>query len=121
MCNRGRALIEQAFTRCQVKHHGQHGSGRFADLLKKGKDFAKDVARRGVKTGLQLGKDWVEDKILDKIRLKGDGFLDDIGLGLTLPQQEQLMAMHAMHGSGFFTDALKSLARFDAKSNILLQ
>lgn len=96
----------------QLKHMGQHGSGRFSDMLKAGYSYFKPGLRNAAKDGIRYGTDWAGEKLLDKVGLgkqEGEGFLDFLGLGVQ-PHHAQLQQMQqrkGQAGSGFLGDIIK--------------
>lgn len=67
-----------SLSKAQIKHMAQHGSGRFSDMLKNIYSFAKPALRSGLKSALNLGKDFIENKIVKAANLEGDGWFSDI-------------------------------------------
>jgi hypothetical protein len=101
-------------TMAQLKHHATHGTGFFSDLIRKGINFARPYARKGLAAGAR----YLENKVADLAHLnppkEGTGFLSDligsIGLGVAPPHMSrQTGQQKGMQGEGFLSDALSSI------------
>jgi hypothetical protein len=99
----------------QLKHHATHGTGFFSDLVRKGINFARPYARKGLAAGAR----YLENKVADLAHLnppkEGSGFLSDligsIGLGVAPPHMQRQVGQqkNCMQGEGFLSDALSSI------------
>jgi hypothetical protein len=99
----------------QLKHHATHGTGFFSDLVRKGINFARPYARKGLAAGAR----YLENKVADLAHLnppkEGTGFLSDligsIGLGVAPPHMARQTGQqkNCMQGEGFLSDALSSI------------
>jgi hypothetical protein len=95
----------------QLKHHAKHGTGFFSDLVRKGINFARPYARKGLAAGAR----YLENKVADFAHLnppkEGTGFLSDligsIGLGVAPPHMARQTGQQK--GEGFLSDALSSI------------
>ena len=75
-------------TPAQVKHMAQKGSGRFTDYLRSGVNYVKPIVRKGVAAGVDMGADYISDKVHQGARYvkkkigvdqQGKGWLGKLG------------------------------------------
>jgi hypothetical protein len=98
------------FSKAQLKHTAQHGSGRFSDLLKTGYSFLKPSLAKGVDAGASWLAGKAADKLKDVVGLSGSG------IGPHYPGHRK----HMQDGSGW-GDILKQIAHgaVDVGANLL--
>ena len=70
----------------QIRHMAQKGNGKFTDYLRSGVNYIKPIVRAGVAKGIDMGADFVSDKLADGVKkgskyVKGKVGVDQQGKG----------------------------------------